>query len=120
MDNIFKDAKFGDIYVTKDEHKNSFCSFSTSNGETIARLYREKWGVVFFYLDGREHSGMESVRGIDFDIIGKWEEPINEEELERIANTCSPYCDGISIEESISNRCFVEGFKAAYLMLKIN
>lgn len=120
--NIFENAKFGDIYVTKDEHKNSFCAFTKSNGEPIARLYREGWGVVYFYLDGRVHSGIEFGSGIDFDIIGKLEEPINEEELDNLAwseypdySVSNMYGDVYGKELHIKER---NAFKAGYRKAK--
>lgn len=71
MANIFKNAKFGNIFITKDGTKNSFCSFTVCGGEPLARLYREKWGVVLFYLDGRVHSGCEFGSNIDFTIVDR-------------------------------------------------
>lgn len=59
MKNIFENAKFGDLFESVDGTKNSFCSFTKSNGETLARLYREGWGVVIFRLDGSIYSGYE-------------------------------------------------------------
>lgn len=116
MDNIFKDAKFGYIYVTKNGHKNSFCAFTTSNGEHIARLYREGWGVVFFHLDGRVHSGIEFGSGIDFDIIGKLEEPIDEKELDKLAREeCYVFLNG---EEILDTTALAVGFKHGYRKAK--
>lgn len=84
MENIFKNVKFGDLFVSADGKKYAFCSFTTNGNETLARLYREKWGVIIFYLDGHVHSGCEFGNGIDFTIVGKWQEPIDEEKLGEI------------------------------------
>ena len=84
MNNIFENAKFGDIYISKDGSRNSFCSFTKSGSDTLTKLYREGWGVVIFYLDGQVHSGVVFGKRIDFTIVGKWQEPINEEELDKL------------------------------------
>lgn len=72
MENIFKDAKFGEIYISRDETECSFCSFTTGcGGEKLARLYRKDWGVIICHLDGSPHSGTEFGRGLDFNIKNK-------------------------------------------------
>lgn len=89
--NIFENAYFGEIFVTKDGTKHSFCSFTKSGFDTCARLYREGWGIVIFYLDGQLHSGGEFGNGIDFTIVGRLYEPVDEEKLDRMAKQYTGY-----------------------------
>lgn len=84
MKNVFENAKFGDIYVTGDGIKNSFCSFTYDGSDKLARLYREGWGVIISYLDGTMHSGWEF--GKDFTIVGRLSKSIDEEELDELAD----------------------------------
>lgn len=94
MKNIFENAVFGEIFVAKDGTRNLFCSFTKSGSDTLARLYRERWGVVIFYLDGQVHSGGD----IDFTITER--EPINEENIKRLCVGARALC-GVLDENSI-------------------
>lgn len=114
MENIFENAVFGENFVSKDGISNSFCSFTKSGSDTLARLYREHWGVVIFYLDGQVHSGGKK----EFAIIGR--KQINEEELDRIAVGSTPIeliphydvKDGKSLLKLL-RECFKAGYRKA-------
>lgn len=84
MKNIFANAYFGKIYVSSDGTKHTFCSFTKDCSDTLARLYRESWGVVIVYLDGHIHSGGEFGKGIDFTIVSEWQEEISEEKMNSV------------------------------------
>lgn len=94
MSNIFENAKFGEIFVAKDGTSNLFCSFTKTDSETLARLYRKDWGVVIFYLDGQVHSGGD----IDFTITER--ESINEENIKRLCVGARALC-GVLDENGI-------------------
>lgn len=116
MENLFASAKFGDLYVTEDGVKNSFCSFTKSSDETLARLYREGWGVVIYHLDGSVHSGCEFGKGIDFSIKCKYIEsdPIDDEELDKLAEEEYPLKDGIfTTSNNFMRIAFKKGYRKA-------
>lgn len=81
MKNLFENAKFGDFYISKDGAKNIFCSFTTNGSDTLARLYRENWGIIVVYLGGKLYGGREIGVG-NFTIVGMYQEPICQDELE--------------------------------------
>ena len=89
QNNIFENAKFGDIFVSKDGTKHTFCSFTNSGDDTLARLYREQWGVVLSYLDGTIHSD-----NADFNIVERYEESSNEETDYLKLFSTLPHLDG--------------------------
>lgn len=107
MNNIFENAKFGDMFRTSAGVKHLFCSFTKDcNGEKLARLYREGWGTVIFHLDGSIHSEYEFGRG---DIERKYVEPIDEDKLDELARKERYNSDG---------DFWVDGFKAGYRKAK--
>lgn len=87
MDNIFENAKFGDIYQSNDGTKHSFCSFTNSGDDKLARLYRENWGVVIAYLDGTIHSGCSHEYKIRKNLPDDTNAAIESEKEERFVNT---------------------------------
>lgn len=111
--NMFNGAKFGDLYITEDGVKNCFCSFTKSGDETLARLYREGWGIVIFYMNGAVHSGYEFGKG---SIKGKYVESIDEERLQEIAydNTLKfPILDSKLGKGQAYYKGFIDGFITA-------
>lgn len=82
MRNIFKNAKFKDVFVSNDNVENIFLSFWISDEGKVAQLYREEWGIIDFYLDGRPYRGHEYVNIPNaFRIVGKKEYTITEEKV---------------------------------------
>lgn len=80
MENIFEGAKFGDKFRTRDGRMAIFC------GKLPAiNLYRI---VIEGNLNSSNYSEFGTLNPHAeslYDIIGKWEEPINEEELAKLA-----------------------------------
>lgn len=107
---IFSNTKFGDKFRTRDGR--------------MALYISEELGVHFLYVEGEDeldefdHHGLfyDSYGGklTSFDIIDKWQEPINEEELDRLAEEENPNVpDGDSYEVG-QYFGFNDGFKAGY------
>lgn len=82
MEDLFKNAKFGDKFKTRDGRKAIY------NGRSIDRYWliveQHPWNLIGFDSCGR-HSGLEE----DIDIISEWQEPIDEEELDKMATKYS-------------------------------
>lgn len=84
MANIFEKAKFGDKFRTRDGRTAVYIKeyYSSLWGRNMHELLIENEGFEDYESDGRAdvHDGE-----LPIDIIGKWQEPINEEELDRLA-----------------------------------
>lgn len=80
MKNIFENAYFGKPY-------------KTSNGEKAILLeWKMEIGGTNYYDFAIKHAkgdGYDIKTLPDFDIVSEWEEPINEEELNELANVAS-------------------------------
>ena len=70
MTNIFKDANYGDKFITRDGQ----CALllEVCNGNNKATIWLPDYGVEFYNYDGT-HEEYE-----DLDIIGKWKGGANE------------------------------------------
>lgn len=66
MENIFKDVKFGDKFVTRDGSCALFLEGSPYS-QTVM-LWVEDAGECYYYIDGT------SGERIELDIMGRWEE----------------------------------------------
>lgn len=95
MANIFENAKFGDKFRTRDGRMALYIS----GGLNLHILYVEgedepddfdRHGLFYYSYGGKLTS---------FDIIGKWEEPINKEELKELARHFADDEMNISIPE---------------------
>lgn len=134
MNNLFKDAYFGKMYMTRDGRKAIyFFQNGTSKwhdliveGERISLPYQDSGLAVGKHLKNPEWPE---------DIVSEWEESINEEDLDKLANNyrcesfTTPVTDGENIDTYIEsmnvseyiNLCeisFKDGFKAGYLKAK--
>ena len=78
--NIFENAKFGDKFRTRDGRMVLFNS-PTSFYKGWYWMIAQGSGTCRYFEDGLLNIGEEN----SLDIVGKWEEPINEEELDRLA-----------------------------------
>lgn len=111
MENIFKDAKFGDKFRTKDGRMALFIQ-TLNHGEIRNELCvenKDEGRSYYLYKD----DGTFYHRHCDNDIVSCWQEPINEEELDKLATEYVKniykdyYCDFLEQEG--------EAYKAGYL-----
>jgi hypothetical protein len=75
--NIFENAKFGDKFRTRDGRRAIY-GFTVDERHI---LIVEDFSAVFRFDD----SGVSNYPNDKIDIVGKWQDPINEEELDKIA-----------------------------------
>lgn len=83
--NIFEGAKFGDRFKTRNG-RMAIYGFPEDERHV---LIVENFGAVFRYKD----NGVSNYPNDKIDIIGKWQEPIDEEELDRLAYNRFQYYD---------------------------
>lgn len=121
--NIFKNAKFGDKYRTRDGRKAIFLQFDTivdEDGKDIGNL-----AYVYTIQDGEYCVNMYGYdadinvvpdTNMGYDIVGEWHEEINEEELDKLAHSLEvqqlltvPWDD--CYEECVE--CFKSGYRKA-------
>lgn len=84
MDNIFENAKFGDKFRTRDGRMAVYiCEYP--NDDTYRYIVHVKGyykSELYCWL-GKTNMHAEDRQ---YDIVGKWQEPINEEELDKLAD----------------------------------
>lgn len=108
--NIFENAKFGDKFRSRDGELNIYVR--CFNGE-----------LGYHYLLRSDHvaplpfNDEGSVRFFNksLDIVGKWEEPIDEDELDRMANKLYPDFQfrGCSVSNNSERKAFKAGYRKA-------
>lgn len=81
MNNIFNNAYFGKAYKTRDERKALYHCF---DGQ-YHRLFTEERCDFSPYCDDNGKHLTHSEEESRFDIISEWKEPIDEEELDALA-----------------------------------
>lgn len=112
MKNIFEGAKFGDKFRTRDRRMAIYQRKATIGHFVVTEESVYNYNV---YDSGRCHHGIEFTD----DIISKWEEPINEEELDRLAWKEYPDDDDDDTPiNGIDNYELREAFKAGYRKAK--
>lgn len=105
MKNIFENAYFGKVYKTREGRRAVYLKFLHNNKH---HLYVENTGIMDCTQDGL-YTGMAG-RLEDLDIVSEWQEPIDEDKLEELAEE---YIDTWS--ESYSCKL---AFKAGYRKAK--
>ena len=116
MSNIFENAKFGDKFRTRDGKMVLYDQPTTFYKGWYWMVIQDR-GTCRYFEDGHILiSGEES----PLDIIGKWEEPIDDEELDRLAVGFTPIeliphhdvKDGKSLIKLL-RECFKAGYRKA-------
>ncbi len=74
-DNLFDNAKFGDMFLTAENKQAVFLRFSENAEYEFAMLYVEGWGNVQVF----RHNGKEIYNDAAHSIISKQKEPVNED-----------------------------------------
>lgn len=135
MENVFENAKFGDKFRTRDGRLAIY--LSTAYGGSVDDKYNPPFMIVycaveyhFKYEDGSEKYtyGIEKYNengkwnkwnpeDDDLDIVGKWEEPIDEEKLTKMANEYMLHPDRTIESYSLLTE-MMEAFKAGYRKAK--
>lgn len=108
MENIFKNAYFGKPYKTRDGRRALFMrkdegTFDLETEESYNPVRAD--GTFLYTKEGYESS---------CDIVSEWQEEINEEELEELADDASLWLADVPLQE----RRFKEGFKAGFRKAK--
>lgn len=116
MENIFENAKYGDKFLTRD---GLIGLFIQQNGLGDVVYICQPKGCI--YCERIVRSNGLCLNGFEdsSDIIGKLEEPINEEELDRLAKENYPYEDGVGEARFNSHQHKLrEAYKAGYRKAK--
>lgn len=114
MKNVFENAKFGDRFITRDGHKALYITKDSD----IHKLCIENGYVLYYNGDGTYNCFNEFD---DYDIVAELNEPIDENELDMIAEKNNPY-EMIGLYETYYadkfHLIFNEGFKFGYRKAK--
>lgn len=110
MEDIFKGAKFGDKFRTRNGRIAVLWYYHVGMG-IIDQMVFITTGANKLLVDGK---GV-SYHNTDDDIVGKWEEPIDEKELDKLAEESNPNTSHGDAYEAGQYFGFDDGFKAGYL-----
>lgn len=77
--NLFENAKFGDMFLTAENKQAVFLRFTENAEYKFAILYIEGWGNVQVF----RHNGKEVHGDVAYSVVGKKEEPLSEIDLEK-------------------------------------
>lgn len=84
MTNIFKNACFGKAYKTRDGRKAVFYNhhngYAREKANYVTMILENQESIYRWYYDGTATDYQEHL-----DIVSEWNEPINEEELDELA-----------------------------------
>lgn len=113
--NMFKNAYFGKLYKTRDGNKAIYIYKETiypfrhalSLGGVVNAMYKEN-GLYDMEIEADNYHA---------DIVSEWDEPINEEELDRLAYT-EFYVDGDCPSYESELDIFISAFKKGYQKAK--
>lgn len=103
MENIFENAYFGKLYKTRDGRKAIYTIMSCDS----------HWLAIqdtSFTCEYNNQGKLVSNIGNVMDIVSEWQEEIDEEELEKLADEESLWLADAPLQE----RRFKEGYKAGY------
>lgn len=109
MNNIFENAKFGDKFRTRDGRMAIFIQGAYPIGYMIA-IFKEV-RLFSFFEDGSFKANKES----PIDIVSEWQEEINVEELDKIAEE---YVTKYATPHTSQFVDMINGFKAGYRKAK--
>lgn len=80
MKNIFENAKFGDFFLTRDGKKAVFIRHMNTDDVKASCVIEGWFEGKLYHADGKVHYDYD-----EYDIVGKWKENIDEEELDKLA-----------------------------------
>ena len=104
-DNLFDNAKFGDMFLTTENKQAVFLRFSENAEYEFAILYVEDWGNVQVF----RHNGKEIYNDAAHSIVSKKEEPVSEQNLSNVEKTVKNWKEPVSEElESEIQRYYVD------------
>ena len=83
MIDLFEGAKFGDKFVTRDGKLAIYVGPGVKGAKVISETYS---GLYSVYYNGQYFIRREEPQ----DIVGRWQEPIDEDRLDEIANAEYP------------------------------
>ena len=119
MDNIFENAYFGKAYKTRDGRKAVLITYNQRNKQSpyvcaISCYFDGSIKSVChnFYPNGQLHDNLETVN----DIVSEWEEFIDEEKLDELANSQNKLLH-LSTSQLLI-KIWNNGFKAGYKKAK--
>lgn len=110
MENIFENAYFGKLYKTRDGRRAVYLKFLHNNEH---HLYVENTGIMDCTQDGLYISMVGRLE--DLDIISEWQEPIDEDRLDKLAKE---YEENYPLDDSAYSYYCYDGFKAGYRKAK--
>ena len=122
-DNMFDGAEFRKVYMTRDGHKALYLTKESD----IHKLCIDNGVVLYYNGDGtyscfNESDEFEPPKQYrDYDIVGEWNEPIDEKELHMLAEEKNPYefigfCETFDADRL--HLVFNEGFEMGYRKAK--
>lgn len=79
MKNIFENAKFGDFFLTRDGKKAVFIRHMNTDDVKASCVIEGWFEGKLYHADGKVHYDYG-----EYDIVGKWKENIDEEELDEL------------------------------------
>lgn len=111
MTNIFENAYFGKAYKTRDGRKAIYIGNDTYAKEHILCLEGN-----FLNYNYYENGKCKAYPNDSTDIISEWQEEINEEELDKLAEENNPYPSYDKSDMCVSHSYdgFNDGFKTGY------
>lgn len=118
MNNMFENAYFGKAYKTRDGRKAVYNSTGSKVEENGDHLFIIENRYSYYHYD---NFGRYYHNDINLDIVSEWQEEINEEELDKLAELFTPFELITRYNLSISKKqvdILVECFKAGYRAAK--
>lgn len=113
MNNIFENAYFGKSYRTRDERRAIYLWSNKKEGHSLIIDGEKK---PHHYNEQGKWYSYENEKPLD--IISEWQEEINEEELDKLADSNNIYDRFADDFECENYYGFIEGFKVGYRKAK--
>ena len=113
--NIFENAYFGKPFKTRDGRKAIFVSRNPYRNETYVLIEGNK-SADLMQNDG--HYWATKGREYKDDIISEWQEPIDEEELDKMADDYHKTCYHYHSDDIVLTNRIEKAFKAGYRKAK--
>lgn len=120
MSNMFENAKFGDKFMTRDGRKAIVINLTPHyQGITMALTIEDDEDAFyrFYHEDGTAKKEAGDTDAVD--IVGKWEEPVDEEKLHKYAeeyyinhDDIPPYANTDTVWKQIKD-AFEDGYRKA-------
>lgn len=115
---LFENAYFGKPYKTRDSRKaifyNHHNTYAREKANYVTMILEEEECIYRWYYDGKAADSQEHL-----DIISEWEEPVDEENLNRLTIAEYPLDDGIEEAHWNAQQCKLrEAYKAGYRKAK--